>query len=145
VERLLVRLLPSSIVGSLAGFGLGILASVGSGFFGLDLSGYRMIAAAAALAAAGAVVGGLLHSPSATRRAAFQWCVLMATVVGGVAFLAGFVGPILLHPDWPQGPLLGIFTTGPFGALAGAALGLVIGAAVGRPVLGRAAPNGPAG
>ncbi len=38
-----------------------------------------------------------------------------------------FVGPIVLSPDSPQGPLLGIFVTGPLGALAGAILGAIIG------------------
>jgi len=47
-----------------------------------------------------------------------RWCV---------AFLAGFVGPMVLRPDLPQGPLLGIFFTGPLGAIAGAILGAVVG------------------
>jgi hypothetical protein len=41
--------------------------------------------------------------------------------------LIGFAGPIILDPNSPQGPLLGIFFTGPLGALAGAVLGAVIG------------------
>ncbi len=51
----------------------------------------------------------------------------MTVVVGVVSFLAGFVGPIILRPDSPQGPLLGIFFTGPLGAFAGAVLGVLIG------------------
>jgi len=51
----------------------------------------------------------------------------MTVVVGVISFLAGFVGPIILHPDSPQGPLLGIFFTGPLGALAGAVAGATIG------------------
>lgn len=43
--------------------------------------------------------------------------------VGGVGFLAGFFGPIIFVPEANQGPLLGIFITGP----GGAALGLVLG------------------
>jgi len=54
-------------------------------------------------------------------------------VVGGISFLAGFVGPILLDPNSPQGPLLGIFFTGPLGAIAGAILGAVIGLLVPSP------------
>jgi hypothetical protein len=34
---------------------------------------------------------------------------------------------MLLAPNSPQGPLLGIFFTGPLGALAGAVLGVFIG------------------
>jgi hypothetical protein len=51
----------------------------------------------------------------------------MALAVGGVSCLVGFVGPIIHDPSSPQGPLLGIFITGPLGFLAGAVLGLVIG------------------
>lgn len=46
-------------------------------------------------------------------------------VLGGAGFAAGFFGPMLLRPDANQGPMLGIFITGPLGAL----LGLVMGAA----------------
>jgi len=42
-----------------------------------------------------------------------------ALVVGGIAFAAGFFGPILLAPEANQGPLLGIFITGPLGFLLG--------------------------
>ena len=47
-----------------------------------------------------------------------------AMLVGGVAFAAGFFGPIVLAPDANQGPLLGIFITGPLGFAVGLALGL---------------------
>ena len=48
-----------------------------------------------------------------------------ALVVGGIGFAAGFFGPMLLAPDANQGPLLGIFVTGPVGFLAGLAYGVV--------------------
>jgi hypothetical protein len=47
-----------------------------------------------------------------------------ALVVGGVAFSAGFFGPMLLDPSAAQGPLLGLFITGPVGLLGGYAWGL---------------------
>ena len=47
-----------------------------------------------------------------------------AMIVGGVAFAAGFFGPILLAPDANQGPLLGIFITGPLGFAVGLAWGV---------------------
>jgi hypothetical protein len=50
--------------------------------------------------------------------------------VGGVAFTAGFFGPMILAPGANQGPLLGIFITGPLGLMVGLALG------VGREMLG---------
>jgi len=43
-----------------------------------------------------------------------------ALVTGGVGFAAGFFGPILLTPGANQGPLLGIFITGPLGFVLGA-------------------------
>jgi hypothetical protein len=45
-------------------------------------------------------------------------------VLGGIAFAVGYVGPLLLYPDSNQGPLFGIFVTGPLGFVAGVAVGL---------------------
>lgn len=53
---------------------------------------------------------------------------LGALVLGLVGFLTGFLGPIALAPEANQGPLLGIFITGPGGALLGVLLGAVTGA-----------------
>ena len=51
-------------------------------------------------------------------------CALLGGVVlGGIGFAAGFFGPILLSPESNQGPLLGIFITGPLGFV----LGLLVG------------------
>ena len=50
-----------------------------------------------------------------------------ALVVGTVGFLGGFFGPMIFAPDANQGPLLGLFITGPFGFLLGGAGGLVYG------------------
>ena len=38
-----------------------------------------------------------------------------ALLLGGIGFAAGFFGPMLLAPEANQGPLLGIFITGPAG------------------------------
>ena len=40
-------------------------------------------------------------------------------ITGGIFFVLGYVGPILLFPGANQGPLLGIFITGPLGLIAG--------------------------
>jgi hypothetical protein len=48
-----------------------------------------------------------------------------AIVTGAIAFLAGFMGPMIRHPMSPDGPLLGIFFTGPLGILAGAVGGAI--------------------
>jgi len=50
--------------------------------------------------------------------------LLHAVVVGAIAFAAGFFGPIILTPDANQGPLLGIFITGPLGFVFGMGLGV---------------------
>jgi MFS family permease len=51
-----------------------------------------------------------------------------ALVVGAAGFCAGFFGPIALNPDANQGPLVGIFITGPGGAILGAVVGGALGA-----------------
>jgi hypothetical protein len=43
------------------------------------------------------------------------WVLLM----GGIGFAVGFFGPVALNPDANQGPLLGIFFSGPGGAFLG--------------------------
>jgi hypothetical protein len=48
-----------------------------------------------------------------------------ALVVGGVGFVGGFFGPMIFAPDANQGPLLGLFITGPLGFLLGGAGGFV--------------------
>jgi hypothetical protein len=59
--------------------------------------------------------------PEIERRmgSALRW----AAMIGGVTFAAGFFGPMVLTPDSNQGPLLGIFFTGPVGFTAGLILG----------------------
>jgi hypothetical protein len=51
----------------------------------------------------------------------FLWIVIL----GAVGFLAGFVGPMILAPDANQGPLVGIFISGPGGVILGAILLLI--------------------
>jgi len=55
--------------------------------------------------------------------ASFLRVVLTGLAVGAIAFALGFFGPILLAPDANQGPLLGIFITGPLGFVLGLLLG----------------------
>ena len=47
-----------------------------------------------------------------------------AFAIGFISFAAGFFGPILFAPGANQGPLLGIFITGPLGFLAGSGVGV---------------------
>ena len=53
--------------------------------------------------------------------------IVWATLVGGVSFLIGYIGPALLS-DSNLGPMLGIFITGPLGFLLGALVGILISA-----------------
>ena len=48
-----------------------------------------------------------------------------ALFVGGITFLIGFVGPMIVTPEANQGPLLGIFITGPAGFCLGLIWGLL--------------------
>ncbi len=48
-----------------------------------------------------------------------------ALVTGAVGFSAGFFGPIIFTPEANQGPLLGIFITGPLGLMLGGAGGAI--------------------
>jgi hypothetical protein len=45
--------------------------------------------------------------------------LLGAIVLGAIGFCAGFFGPIIFAPQANQGPLLGIFITGPLGFVLG--------------------------
>jgi hypothetical protein len=47
-------------------------------------------------------------------------------LVGTTGFVAGFYGPIALNPSANQGPLVGLFITGPGGFVLGLLFGLVV-------------------
>ncbi len=71
------------------------------------------------------VIGGItntVHVGIAT------YAVIGAFLLGGIGFIAGFFGLIIFRPDANQGPLLGIFFTGPIvfvlGLIAGAVYGI---------------------
>jgi len=50
-----------------------------------------------------------------------------ALLLGGIGFVGGFFGPMLLAPQANQGPMLGLFITGPGGVLLGAVAGGILG------------------
>ncbi len=54
------------------------------------------------------------------------YIVGFSLLVGLPSFLAGVYGPLLLAPEANQGPLIGIFITGPAGIIIGAIVGLVM-------------------
>jgi hypothetical protein len=47
-------------------------------------------------------------------------------ILGIIGFLGGFVGPVLFTPEANQGPLLGIFMTGPLGFVLGLVVGFIL-------------------
>jgi hypothetical protein len=50
----------------------------------------------------------------------------MGAIPGLIGFILGFFGPIIFSPGSNQGPMLGIFITGPLAFLIGSAAGWII-------------------
>ncbi len=87
--------------------------------FSFDVAYAPALLTAAATAFATWRVMGPGHRGIATT--AFRW----AAIAGGVGFCLGFFGPMALDPGGNQGPMLGLFITGPLGFLAGGICGLI--------------------
>ena len=85
----------------------------------------------------GAIGGGALGYCLSDNSPTARWGLAGALVVGLVSFLGGFIGPMIFTPGANQGPLLGIFFTGPLGFIVGAIVGMVIGFAKNRGVTGK--------
>jgi len=47
-------------------------------------------------------------------------------ILGIIGFLGGFIGPVIFTPEANQGPLLGIYITGPLGFVLGLIVGFVL-------------------
>jgi hypothetical protein len=76
--------------------------------------------------AASVVVARFIWVNTKSRETGFAVTVaLWALLTGAIAFLAGFYGPILLTPRANQGPMLGLFFTGPLGLVVGALAGAI--------------------
>jgi hypothetical protein len=112
-------------IGPFVGTPLGALASYAWG--GYEGPGWPAQVGGALGMGAGLIGGAFLGAFLVGRPVVARWCLGAAFAVGALSFLVGFVGPILLSPDSPQGPLLGIFITGPLGLVGGAVIGLCIG------------------
>jgi hypothetical protein len=114
VERLIAGLLALPVLAYAVWYGAGLF-SEGSLPASLFLLPFPL---------SGLTLGALLlwfalrgSSPALRRR--LGSALLWGSVVGGVAFLAGFFGPLVLQPSSNQGPLFGIFVSGPLGFVAG--------------------------
>jgi hypothetical protein len=55
------------------------------------------------------------------------WAAVMALIVGAIGFVVGYFGPLIFYPGSNQGPLLGIFLTGPLGFVGGGFFGALVG------------------
>ena len=49
--------------------------------------------------------------------------IMGGIILGAIGFIGGFIGPVIFTPKADQGPLLGIFITGPLGFVAGLIFG----------------------
>jgi hypothetical protein len=78
-----------------------------------------------ALAAAAAASRYVWTHTATLEPGLFGSIVLGALGTGGVGFAGGFFGPIILTPSANQGPLLGLFVTGPLGVVLGAVGGAI--------------------
>ena len=126
--RLLIHLAAGVVLGTGAGWVIGsafpdaFIDAVHAGFHG----GWLLGAIAHVI---------LTRREAATRgRTRAEFVALGAVLAGGVGFVLGFYGPMVLWPDANQGPLLGIFVTGPIGLVAGALGGVLVHRARFRPV-----------
>ena len=72
----------------------------------------------------GSIVVAVRHGPFGNRWWRGENVVGFALTVAWISFLVGFVGPMIVMPSANQGPLLGIFYTGPIGLLVGIAWAL---------------------
>ena len=111
-----------------------VVSALASFFFMYWMGGAFLVGIHLSLWPAGAVVATAVAAwvaryvwkrTAATKADLGSSILLGALVLGSIGFSAGFFGPIYLTPDANQGPLLGIFFTGPLGFLLGGIGGAV--------------------
>lgn len=61
----------------------------------------------------------LMYAASGPAAETVRRIFVPALVLGLIGFVLGFVGPMIVTPDANQGPMLGIFITGPLGFVLG--------------------------
>ena len=91
----------------------------------VPFSELRLVASVISLGCAIAVGWYVWRLLGSTPSGLISSIVFGAIVLGAIGFCAGFFGPIVFTPEANQGPLLGIFITGPLGFLVGGAAGAV--------------------
>jgi hypothetical protein len=91
----------------------------------LQLEGARWVANVVSILCAALTGWFVWRAVGSDRHDAVSSIVLGALLLGGIGFSAGFFGPIAFAPEANQGPLLGIFITGPIGFVLGGLVGLI--------------------
>lgn len=114
---LLLHLGVGGLLGTVGGYGVG--TAIPSVFIDAVHAGFHA-----------GWLGGLMTFVALTRgraaregRSRGERVAVGALLLGGIGFILGFYGPMVLDPGANQGPLLGILYTGPAGVLVGAAGG----------------------
>ena len=125
-------LIPDPVIGAFVGLGVGLMACLSLAFLGIVSPGFVWLVSGVLGAICGCVIGVLRQGPPGRGRAVGWWCASMTGIVGVLSFLIGFVGPLIFSLNSNTGPMLGIFITGPLGAIVGAVCGVVIGLVVRR-------------
>jgi hypothetical protein len=110
---------------------LAVLAFIGSFFFVrmlmlvMPFGDQEWLGSLVALAASIYVARTVWIGTAADSNSVAVMAGLGAVILGGVGFVAGFFGPMIFAPDANQGPMLGLFITGPAGVVIGAIAGAV--------------------
>jgi hypothetical protein len=81
--------------------------------------------------AIGLMAAGIVWAGAGSKSDVARFAVLGAAWCGLIGFVGGFFGPMIFAPDANQGPMLGLFITGPGGFVLGGVVGALVGA--GRP------------
>jgi hypothetical protein len=116
---------------------------VGAGLFGLLLAAFGLLGLGeqydkgfepltagvqSAIGTTGILLGWFaLRGHLANSRVRMAHAMIGGAIVGGIGLVAGFFGPLIFAPGANQGPLLGIFITGPLGFVSGFVLGAIVG------------------
>jgi hypothetical protein len=88
---------------------------------GEDVLSFIFLAVSATITTICWLVSARAHIAESRRR--ITSALVGGIMLGGICFAAGFFGPLILAPQSNQGPLLGIFITGPLGFVLGAIIG----------------------
>jgi hypothetical protein len=91
----------------------------------IPLGGHVWIGSLVALAASVHVSRQVWNGTAEGSNSVAVMAGLGAAILGGLGFVAGFFGPMIFAPEANQGPMLGLFITGPAGVVIGAIAGAV--------------------